>query len=167
MSDTPLSNPPTVDDALRALNQHTVFNSIPFGGNLDIVRAFLERLTEMSEPECLLASDIEGFIIDGAFQKGFEFIDNNADLLVVHKSDLIKYVLEQRTPHWISTKRRPLPLGLNVKAWDQPIGYPLQVWAGFHKDSPKTATCDWFIELPPLPAHDVHDAPAQILKKQL
>lgn len=236
-----MSSPPTVDDALRALTKLTGTLRDTSGGlglvkpdsALGIVLNFLRDLEDKAEPEGVVASDTEGYIIEGALQRGFDMIADNGNLLVVHKNDLIKYVLEQRKgaaalalqkatreslppvvisiqddvtlgrlvlefgntplfgegrlrkdvlndlrnlmgiglaaeplmPKWVSTKRRPLPLGLNVKAWDQPVGYPLQVWAGFHKDSPKTATCDWFIELPPLPVHDAHDAPAQILKE--
>lgn len=223
MNDSPVSNPPTVDDALRALDLIEKYDFRVVGAEipnaLAPIRQFLTRLVKMGEPEGVITSDTEGYIIEGAFQRGFEMIDDNGDLLVVHANDLIKYVTELRAgaatfalqkatreslppvvlsaqddvtlgrlvlefgntplfgegrvrkdvlndlrklmgisraaeppvPRWTSTKDKPLPLGLNVKAWDAPSGYRPMVWAGQHTDSPKTAQCDWFIALPDLP----------------
>lgn len=228
--DLPVSNPPTANDALRALNRFIshdiamVDRKSPVNENtLGVVKAFLERLAKMGEPEAAIDTDEQGYIIEGAWQRGFEGIDDNGDLLIVHVNDLIKYVTAQREcaaaiafqnatreslppvvlstqddvtlsrlvlefgntplfgegrlrkdvlndlrklmgiglaaeppmPRWISTKDKSLPKGLNVKAWDQPDGYPPIVWAGMHTDSPKTVNCDWFIALPDLPKSQI------------
>lgn len=93
-NDLPVSNPPTVDDALRALLRQTEGTT----GNDDlwIVRQFLTHLTDKAEPESIFVSDGQGYILESAYQNGFEPIDDNADLLVVHQNDLIKYVTAHR-----------------------------------------------------------------------
>lgn len=144
-TDLPVSNPPTVDDALRALH-HYVGDS-PANDNLEIVFGFLNRLAKMALPEGVIASDTEGYIIEGAMQKGFDFIDDNAELLVVHANDLIKFVTEQRIPHWVSTRRRQPAAaeGFLVKGWNHTPGRVAAGAAG------SISSCDWFIELPPFP----------------
>lgn len=83
----------TVHDALKALNHHTGYNvGCP---DLGVVRQFLERLIKMAEPESTYVSDTEAYVIEGAMQNGFDNIDDNADLFVVHANDLVKFVLAQ------------------------------------------------------------------------
>jgi hypothetical protein len=164
MTDTPLINMPhtnTIEDALAACD--STFASLTTDGRcsddharrLGIIRDVLTRLVAKAEPEGRIESDEQGYIIEGAYQSGFDSIDDNGDLLVVHANDLIRYVTTQRIPHWISNKRRPLSLdqsGLVVKAWDAPAFYPPSFWAG-RADSKgiKTLSCDWYIRIPELP----------------
>jgi hypothetical protein len=86
----------TVNDALDAcykLKQIIAFDS----GNLKKIEEFLTPLEKLATPT-VLASDYDGYIIEGATQHGFEAIDDNGDLFVVSGDDLIKFVKLQRGP---------------------------------------------------------------------
>lgn len=89
-----VSNPPTINDALRALQRHV--GDAGTNDELETVFGFLNFLVKMGESESIFVSDNQGHIIEGAYQSGFETIDDNADLLVVHQNDLVKFVEANR-----------------------------------------------------------------------
>lgn len=84
---------PTIEDALHAA-QRLRDNNPTVGSK--IILDFLNRLDKLSLPDMVIASDAEGYIIDGAYQNGFDHIDDDGDLFVVHGNDLIKYVMAHR-----------------------------------------------------------------------
>lgn len=75
----------TLEDAVAALNR------LEASVNVDIIQDFFEVLKAKVEPSAI-ASDAQGFIIEGAYQSGFDHIDDNADLLVVSCRKLIEFV---------------------------------------------------------------------------
>lgn len=89
----------TVEDAQRAftmLEQNVLHDFAPKPNQFDIVRTFLDVLAKRGEPEQVINSDEEGYILEGAMQQGFDMVDDNGNLFVVHTNDLIKYVQAQR-----------------------------------------------------------------------
>lgn len=78
----------TLEDALHAAQQ--LRSNHPTVGS-KVILDFLTRLADKAAPESVIASDQEGYVIEGAYQRGFDHIDDNAGLLVVHANDLIKY----------------------------------------------------------------------------
>lgn len=71
----------TLEDAIKAAE----------AGNTDKVLAFLTALEAKIEPG-KIDTDAQGFILEGATQSGFDYIDDNADLLVVSARKLIEFV---------------------------------------------------------------------------
>lgn len=56
----------------------------------------IEDLVKMTEPEANFETEYDAYIVEAAHQRGFEIIDSDARLLVVHSNDLVKFVKEQR-----------------------------------------------------------------------
>lgn len=111
-NELPVSTPPTVDDALRALSRETR-EAVDISDNLNIVFTFLNRLAKMGEPAGVIDSEEQGYIIDGAMQNGFNPIDDNADLFVVHNNDLIKYVMARRQNNKATNALRAIQARIN------------------------------------------------------
>ena len=79
----------TIEDAVEALGKLEACREV------DIVQSFLEvllaKIASVSIP-----TDVEGFILEGAMQKGFDLIDDDASVYVVGANDLIAYTKRQR-----------------------------------------------------------------------
>lgn len=133
----------TLEDALHAVR--TMREQCSSVGS-KIILDFLEQLERQAAPESVIDTDADGYIVEGAYQNGFDFIDDNAGLLVVHQNDLIKYVWAQRVARWVSPARCEMQPGLVAKAW-RSGGVAITRYNG----SPKLAGCDFFIQLPPIP----------------
>lgn len=87
------ATPPTIEEAIKAARG--IFANIENShhtSDAGVMFAFLRHLETLAEPELHLDSEGDGYIIEGALQHGFEFIDNNVNLFVVHGEALIKYV---------------------------------------------------------------------------
>ncbi len=84
----------TIEDVQEALQD--VQNCIKDEAAISKAKGLIDKLVAMSNIEMLLATDGDGYIIEGAMQTGFEMIDNNGELFAVHGNDVIKYVKLQR-----------------------------------------------------------------------
>lgn len=78
----------TLDDAIDALREPV--------DSADVRRAleFLNALKAMAKPSNI-PTDYHGFIVDGAHQNGAEFIDDDAELLVMSEVDFIAYIAKR------------------------------------------------------------------------
>ena len=79
----------TLEDAVDALNR------LQASPDVDIIQNFFEPLKAKIAPVSI-PTDEEGFILEGAMQKGFDLIDDDATLYVVGAQALIDYTKRQR-----------------------------------------------------------------------
>ena len=89
----------SVEDAQRAfgmIEANVLHDFAPKPDQFSIVRSFVDGLALLGEADQVVNSDEEGYILEGAGQSGFEMVDDNGNLFVVHTNDLIKYVQAQR-----------------------------------------------------------------------
>jgi hypothetical protein len=87
----------SLEDALDAVDRVEAIHNLDDSFNLTTIKTFLNSLKSKQEP-LVIASDYDGFILEGAMQRGFEFINDDADLYVVSGAKLIEFVKLQRTP---------------------------------------------------------------------
>lgn len=94
--------PGTVEDALGALDSAS-------NSGLAFVGRVLDALVCMSKRADPGADDVVGRIVEGAYQSGFQLLDNNAGLLVVSEADLVSFVAARQALH--ETKGRNATAG--------------------------------------------------------
>ena len=85
----------TLEDAVDALDRLEYLKNLEGSHNAGVLRQFLESLKAKITPVSI-PTDEEGFILEGAMQKGFDLIDDDATLYVVGAQDLIDYTKRQR-----------------------------------------------------------------------
>ena len=79
----------SLEDAIEALGH------LQASPDVDIIQNFFEMLKAKLAPVDI-PTDEEGFILEGAMQKGFDLIDDDATLYVVGAQALIDYTKRQR-----------------------------------------------------------------------
>lgn len=87
----------TVQDAMRALHHITGHMDPRPDSKAGVTFGFLSALDRMSDTDTVITREGQGFILEGAMQHGFQTIDDNGDVYVVHGNALIKYVEMVRT----------------------------------------------------------------------
>lgn len=85
----------TLEDAVDALEMLYATPEVEGSESANTLREFLESLKTKIAPVSI-PTDEEGFILEGAMQKGFDLIDDDATLYVVGAQDLIDYTKRQR-----------------------------------------------------------------------
>lgn len=118
----------TLEDALHAAQQMRAASA---SVGTKLVVDFLEPLSKMTKPS-VIGTDRDGFIVEGAFQNGFEMIDDDGSLLVVHQNDLIAYVKKYRD----APAREPIPAHLTC---NQSI-LLLAIYRGTEQDEMRVGT---------------------------
>lgn len=83
----------SVEDALKRLENYKETENVD---DLAQVEDFLNSLEVRTHTKMCIATDQEGYIIEGAMQRGFDMIDDDGGLFVVHGNDLIKFVADHR-----------------------------------------------------------------------
>lgn len=79
----------SLEDAIEALGR------LQASPDVDIIQNFFETLKAKLAPVDI-PTDEDGFILEGAMQKGFDLIDDDATLYVVGAQALIDYTKRQR-----------------------------------------------------------------------
>ncbi len=79
----------TLEDAIAAL--HRIEVPPTQAAAHGIINEFLTRLASFQE-ESVYETDRDAYIVEGACQKGFDFIDDDGDLLIVSTNKLQAFV---------------------------------------------------------------------------
>lgn len=81
----------TLNDAIDALDRIEAVHKLDDSFNFAVIYEFLRGLQAKEEPAAI-ADDAEGFILEHAATLGFDYIDDDAELLVVSARKLIDFV---------------------------------------------------------------------------
>lgn len=98
---------PTLDDARDAADRVEFHFNADDSVNMKLLHEFLDAMKACKVPITPGRPERDFYVIEGAIQSGFEFIDDDAELLVVSAEKLMAFVclyrnqaIDKLTPVW-------------------------------------------------------------------